>query len=101
MAKKISSKHYSTDWTANLADRNSPDWTTAIEIIKERFEARFLKPVEILIAHPEKEIRVNSGFLVMSIDCLLIETLNQFYLGLKKTTDKYKKTNIDANYKWN
>ena len=101
MAKKISSIHYSTDWPLNLADRNSLDWTKAIEIIQERFEARFLKQVEVLIAHPEKEIRVNSGFVVMSIDCLLVETLNQFYLGLKKTTDKYERSNNNANYQWN
>lgn len=101
MAKKISSKHYSTEWTVDLVDRNSPSWAKGIEIIKDRFENRFLNPIESLIKHNDKDIRVNVGFVTMSIDCLLIETLNQFYLGLKKTNDKYKTSNADVNYKYN
>jgi len=101
MVKKISSKHFETDWSLDLSDRNSTKWINGIEIIKDRFESRFLKPVEILIHHTEKEIRVNSGFIIMSIDCLLIETLNQFYLGLKDTKAKYNKKNLDENYKYN
>ena len=101
MIKKISSSHYSNQWTPNLADRNSPDWKLGVEIIRDRFEYRFFSPIEVLIKHTKKEIRVNSGFVIMSIDCLLIETLNQFYLGLKKTNDKYNRNNPDSNYKWN
>ena len=101
MVKQISSKHFSTDWKTSLSDRNSYEWSNAIEIIKDRFESRFLNPVETLISHSNPDIKYNVGFIVMSIDCLLIETLNQFYFGLKKTTDKYKPTNADSNYKYN
>lgn len=101
MAKKIASKYYSTDWPIDLADRHSENWPLAIEIIKDRFESRFLNPVNSIVHHTDKNIRLNSGFLIMSIDCLLIETLNQFYLGLKKTNDKYFHTNPDGNYKRN
>lgn len=89
MSKKISSKHFCNQWSIDLADRNSPKWSKGIEIIKDRFETRFFNQIDYLIRHRAKKIRVNSGFLIMSVDCLIIETLNQYYLGLKKTTDRY------------
>lgn len=49
-----------------------------------------------MIEHNTIEIRGNSGFLIMSIDCLLIETLNQFYLGLKSTDERYYGRNWEA-----
>jgi hypothetical protein len=96
MSKKISSKHYCSQWTSDLADRNSPIWSLGIEIIKDRFKARFFNPIKLLIEHDTREIRGNSGFLIMSIDCLLIETLNQFYLGLKSTDENYSGRNWEA-----
>lgn len=101
MTKKISSQFYASDWTADLSDRHSINWAKGVEIIKDRFKSRFIIPINSLINNPDKYIRVNSGFLIMSIDCLLIETLNQFYLGLEKTSDKYQKRNPDNNYRWN
>lgn len=92
MEKRISSKYYASDWSIAFADKDSPDWTHATEIIKDRFETRYFNPLAVLINHCEKEVRNNSGFIIMSIDCLLIETLNQFYLGLKNT-------NCCVNYK--
>ncbi|HEV8512593.1 MAG TPA: hypothetical protein VGQ59_04935 [Cyclobacteriaceae bacterium] len=96
MAKKISNKHYSTDWTADLADINSPNWTKGIEIIKARFESRYFIPVQQLINSGNGIVKYNCGFLVMSIDCLLIETLNQFYRGLKDSDEAYKNKNCEA-----
>jgi hypothetical protein len=102
MSKKISSRHYSSQWTSDLADRHSPNWSLGIEIIEDRFKKRFFNPIKTLIENDTKEIRVNSGFLIMSIDCLIIETLNQFYLGLKTTTEKYYwRNNPDPNYRKN
>lgn len=100
MNKKISKYYYSSDWSSDLADRHSKEWVKAIEIINDRFSNRYIKPINELINHPEKSVRTNIGFIVMSIDCLLIETLNQFYFGLKDTSEKYYKRNQDANYRY-
>jgi hypothetical protein len=101
MNKKISSAHWASDWAVDLADRHSPLWPQAIEIIRDRFESRYLKSISTLINNTDKVIKYNCGFLVMSLDCLFIETLNQFYLGLKKTTDRYYRSNGNANLRWN
>lgn len=101
MSKKISPNYTSTDWPADLADRNSPNWDKAIDIVRDRFEGRYLKPLEVLTDHEDKSVRTNVGFIVMSIDCLLIETLTQFYLGLVQTEDKYYYKNSDSNFKFN
>lgn len=96
MSKKISSQHYCSQWTLDLDDKNSPNWSVGIEIIKDRFKKRFFNPIKTLIDNDIKEIKVNSGFLIMSIDCLIIETLNQFYLGLKSTDQMYSQRNWEA-----
>jgi len=101
MSKKISPTFSSSDWPSSLSNKDSKDWSLGVEIIKDRFESRFIKPIDSLVGHSEKIVRCNSGFIIMSIDCLLIETLNQFYFGINATTDKYNWRNIDPNYKSN
>lgn len=101
MAKKISSKYFSTDWNSDLSDRNSVNWAKAIQIVEDRFRSRYFKPIDLILNSADKEVKYNCGFITMSIDCLMVETLNQYYLGLKKTTDKYFNRNTDSNYKWN
>lgn len=91
----------SSDWPSSLSNKDSKDWNLGVEIIKDRFESRFIKPIDSLINHSDKIVRCNSGFVIMSIDCLLIETLNQFYFGLNATTEKYHKRNADPNNKFN
>ena len=89
MAKRISSLHNSSDWSPDLADIDSTSWANGIEIIKDRFESRYFKPIDQLLNSSDKKVKYTCGFLVMSIDCLLIETLNQFYLGLFTSEEKY------------
>ena len=101
MSKKISSQHFSTDWTIGLADINSTEWDNGIDIVRERFESRYFKPIDQLLHSTDTKVKYNCGFLVMTIDCLLIETLNQFYLGLYTSEDKYYRTNPDINFKYN
>lgn len=85
MPFKISKKYINTDWS-NLSLKGDSDlnWTNAIPIIKDRFESRFFNQID-KIASDEF-----SGFIVMSIDCLLIETLMQFYLGVDNTEINYR-----------
>jgi len=83
---KISSKHYNSDWEslkAELDDPKSPDWDTAIEIFKDRIAHRFIVPINALIGY-EKSLQPSErrcGFVIMAIDCLLIETLQAFRDG--------------------
>jgi len=76
-----------SDWKSlDLSDPNGSDWRTAVEIFSNRIYGRFLAPVESIIKNPDHQIQEFSGFVVVAIDCLLIETLNQFYNGLDQTT---------------
>jgi hypothetical protein len=98
MVRKISSKHFSTDWTTDLEDINSPNWSNGIEIIRARIESRYLIPIQQLLNSSDKIVKFNCGFLVMSIDCLLIETLNQFFLGLYTSDERYSHKNKNPEF---
>jgi len=63
----------------NLDNPNSPDWQRAIEIFEKRIRGRFLQPITCMECLPF------SGFAVMALDCLLIETLEQFKRGVHET----------------
>lgn len=99
--RRIAYKYNDRDWTVDLADRHSPNWTKGIEIVKSRLVSRYFKPIDLLINNSDPEIKYNCGFMVMSIDCLLIETLNQFFLGLYNSNELYYLGNPDVNYKYN
>jgi hypothetical protein len=51
------------------------DWNIAIDIFEDRIYGRFLNIIETI------EKKLFSGFSVMALDCLLCETLQQFYDG--------------------
>jgi hypothetical protein len=74
-----------SDWRAlQLNDPQSPDWRRAISIYEARIRGRFLDPAEYLIqaeaALDRHERRF--GFAILALDCLLVETLQAFILGL-------------------
>lgn len=48
------------------------DWQTAINIFEDRIRSRFLNIIN------QAQPSLVSGFAVMALDCLLIETLQQF-----------------------
>jgi hypothetical protein len=98
---RISAKFKTTDWPKELSDSHSNKWPVGVEIVRDRFESRFLKPIQTLVDHEDIQIRYNSGFVIMSIDCLFIETLNQFYLGISTTNEKYNYSIKDNNFRKN
>jgi hypothetical protein len=77
----------------NLDDPQSPNWTCAIEIFRQRICARYIEPADLLMENDSrrKAIERRYGFRILALDCLLIETLQSFRDGLTDTKYKSKK----------
>lgn len=77
----------------NLDHEDSVDWVTAIDILKQRIESRYIEPADKLIESdnilPASKRRY--GFTILAIDCLLIETLQSFIDGRNDSKNKSKK----------
>lgn len=86
----ISPRYRKDDWrNLDLAKPDSRDWIFAVNIFLDRIRGRFLIPIEKIVNSSDWEVSEFSGFIVIAIDCLLIETLNQFYRGENETTGKH------------
>lgn len=86
---RISPKYRQSDWTdLDLNSKNKNDWNIAVSIFKDRFDGRYFNQIEALESAKEDNVRMFSGFTIMSIACLLIETLEQFYNGSINTSRK-------------
>lgn len=82
----ISPKYRASDWKSlKLTKRDSLDWAKAVDVFLDRVNGRFLAPVQVIEKHHDKQIRRFSGFAILAIDCLLIETLYQFQKGVNET----------------
>ncbi len=75
---RISPQYSVCDWKA-LTFSNEEDWQKAIVIFEDRIRGRFLKFIDLI-----KDDNF-SGFAVLALDCLLIETLQQFREGEEET----------------
>ena len=84
--RSISPKYRVNDW---LRATESDDWPLRIEIFKDRLNGRFLEPIDLI--ENNKKIGAFAGFSIMALDCLLVETLNQFYQGLDETPGNHQK----------
>jgi hypothetical protein len=94
---QISPKYYSSDWIdLKLTEHFSDNWHKGADIIYDRIHGRYLAQIEVLEEHLDSAIWLYSGFLIMAIDCMVIETLNQFYLGLEDTNQKYRRKNWES-----
>jgi hypothetical protein len=65
-------------WSA-LTFRGEQDWIRAVSALRKRLDARFLRPARSLL-----RLR-RSGFAVLALDSLLVETLQQFREGVSET----------------
>jgi hypothetical protein len=74
----ISPKYQVADWVA-LDFSKDADWKKATAIIADRLDGRFFKMVERIQGENF------SGFAVLALDCLLIESLQQFKMGVDET----------------
>jgi hypothetical protein len=70
---------YTVDHWKSLDFSSEDDWKIAVDIFKDRLKTRYLDHIELIIG------RKNSGFAVLSLDCILVETLQQFRNGTKNT----------------
>ena len=75
------SKNYTIDHWKALTFSNEADWKEAINIFRDRVETRFLEFIRLIERHE------HSGFVIVALDCLLIETLQQFYEGVRETPE--------------
>jgi hypothetical protein len=75
---KISPRYTVEHWKV-LTFSTEEEWQKAIEIFEDRIRRRFLEPV----ARIEKY--EYAGFATLALDCLLIETLQQFREGKAQT----------------
>jgi hypothetical protein len=86
---RISASYTVDDWKA-LTFSSEDDWKCAVMMFRDRLQTRYIEHIDFLIS------RKTSGFAVLSLDCALVETLQQFRTGAKKTPDgKVKQYFID------
>jgi len=81
----ISPEYRVNDW---VNARDTDDWDTMVKIFIDRIESRYLKPVRLIAK--DNKLGEFSGFSILAIDCLIIETLNQFYNGQDETTGPHR-----------
>ncbi len=82
----------STETEKKITDvYNEAEMLPLINQFWERYNTRYFNQIEELQNHDKKEIRTNCGFLITSIDCILIETLEQFYAGTDESKIKTQK----------
>lgn len=94
---KISPNYYDTDWNAlNLSRSYSADWMKGAKIVKDRIHGRYLAQIDSLENNLDLNIWEYSGFLIMAVDCMVIETLNQFHLGIEDTNQVYRRRNKES-----
>lgn len=71
-----------TDWQALALTPESErgSWIKATEMFRKRV-GRFIEPANVLMSSADKKTILYSGFAIMALDCLLIETLQSFKTG--------------------
>ena len=74
-------------WTASewQEAKISKDWSRMIQIFKERMDFRYFGAINAMITADEHQPTRRYGFAILALDCLLLETLHQFYKGFKES----------------
>lgn len=87
-----------THWE-KLSFASQQDWGTAFEIFEDRIRYRFLDAIDVMQKddndHYFNTCQRRFGFAMMALDCLLIETLAQFYGGWEDSIAAQKALKID------
>lgn len=72
------SRHYKAHQWEALKFSTEADWQTAVDIFEDRMESRSLVHARLILGHK------TSGFAALTLDCAVIETMEQFRRGKKK-----------------
>ncbi|WP_051254776.1 hypothetical protein [Halobacillus kuroshimensis] len=75
-------------------DSDKEDWKKAIDIFIDRIQGRYLDIIHKLESVCSQDESVKNGFSIMALNCLLIETLEQFYRGWKDSKNRSKESFI-------
>ena len=89
---KIAPNFTSDQWRKLDLEKSEDDWQTAIGVLDNRLQSRYIEPVELLI-ESEKDLNASDkkfGFTILAIDLLLMETIQAFKEGLETTDGKSK-----------
>ena len=81
---RISPKYTAEHWR-KLEKNKAEHWPEAAKIVRDRLHGRFVHFADKCLQD------VYSGFVVLSIDCLLVETLQQFIDGITYGTGQAKR----------
>lgn len=74
----VSPRYSVSNW--KMANLSTPsDWPIAVRVLEGRLNARFVDAAEAI------DQQDFAGFAVLALDCLLIETLQQFKEGVGET----------------
>ena len=79
------SPRFTVDEWKDLHFLTEEQWQKAIDVFEDRIRGRFLKFIKLI------ERYTYSGFAVLALDCLLIETLQQFRKGVFETPPRESK----------
>lgn len=71
---KLSPKYKEEQWTTAF-DNGREEWDTAINIVEDRIRGRWLDSAERLLDEPY------SGFAILALDCIVLESLWSFMNG--------------------
>lgn len=66
------------------SQESSEEWKLVLDAFHRRISERFLKPIEELLKQ-DKSLTMRSGFAILALDCLLIDTIQSFREGRIKT----------------
>lgn len=95
---RISPRYVPRDFIELNLDLNSPThyWDKGLNIFRDRMESRFLLIVQDMLLNMKKDyMYIDYSFSIMGLNCLFIEALRQFELGLD-ATESYRGANLEA-----
>ena len=78
---------------APIEKYSDEEWKPLIDFFWDRYNKRYFDQIKYLQNSNNKNIRNNCGFLIATIDCILIETLEQYYSGKDESEGKGRITN--------
>jgi hypothetical protein len=101
---EIAAGYRKSEWNQlSLIDASDPaanDWVAAISIFETRIRRRFIDPIDTLISLETGLARQNFGFVILAVDCLLIETIQGFREGVSNHSGKSERLFVNFLSQW-